>query len=84
MVALDGKCLTAASGSAITVSTCQAGKASQKWVAKAGVGPIQTSWPPGIHDGRCLTQDAEAGRGAGYTLAACDSGNKLQEWTIEL
>ena len=84
VVALDGKCLTASSASSITVSTCQAGKASQKWVAKAGVGPIQTSWPSGFHDGRCLTQDAEAGCGAGYTLAACDSGNKLQEWTIEL
>ena len=76
-VALDGMCLTAASAESITVSTCKAGEASQKWVAKAGVGPVKTG-------GKCLMQVHKKGCGDGYTLVACDSSNKLQQWTIEL
>ena len=75
-VALDGMCLTAASSTSLTVSTCKPGEASQKWAAKPGVGPLKTA------DGKCL----EAGDhdGGGYTLTACDSGNKLQQFTTEL
>lgn len=75
-VALDGMCLTAASTRSLTVSTCKAGDASQKWVAKEGIGPVKTG------DGKCL----EAGDhdGGKYLLTACDSSNKLQQFTIEL
>eukprot|EP01043_Picozoa_sp_COSAG02_P047222 COSAG02_NODE_4503_length_5285_cov_5.431161_1_plen_738_part_00 len=75
-VALDGMCLTAASATSLTVSTCKAGEASQKWEAKPGVGPVKTG------DGKCLT--AGDHDGGSYSLTACDSNNKLQQFTIEL
>jgi hypothetical protein len=89
-VALDAKCLTAASAASVTVAACQPGEAKQKWRAATGVGPIRTmsgggggsSSGSGGSD-QCLTLDNKADCGAGYSLAPCDPTNKKQEWTIE-
>jgi hypothetical protein len=69
-VALDGKCLTAASSSAVTVATCKAGDATQRWEAAAAAGAALS---PGVgplkNNGKCLTMDAKGAKGGcGETL----------------